>query len=108
GARRVPLLRSRQRPPRRAPGWLGLPSLRRELMTQYTYTIFDGNAYRIGTTFEAESVGDALAQVAEFLKDAASEPSHVIHAIIWREDGAVIGSLPHELTVAEKGEAENE
>lgn len=79
-------------------------------MTQYTYTIFDGNSCRIGTTFEAESVGDALAQVAEFLKATASEfpvwdypPGHVIHAIIWREDGAVIGSLPHELTVEDLG-----
>lgn len=73
-------------------------------MTQYTYTISDGSSCRKGATFEAESVEDAVAQVAEFLKTAASEfpvwdypPGHVIHAIIWREDGAVIGSLTHEL-----------
>src|SRR5690606_41185546 len=80
-------------------------------MTQYTYTISDGSSCRKGATFEAESVEDAVAQVAEFLKAAASEfpvwdypPGHVIHAIIWRkDDGAVVGSLPHELTVEELG-----
>lgn len=79
-------------------------------MAQYTYTIFDGQSNLTGATFEASSTEDALAQVAEFLKDAASEipywnypPGHVIHAIIWREDDrVVVGSLPRELTVEDE------
>lgn len=78
-------------------------------MTQYNYTIFDGVEYLTDASFEAESVGDALAQVAEFLKDFASgltvwdyEPGTVIHALIWREDGAAIGMLTHELTVEDE------
>ena len=81
-------------------------------MTQYTYTIFDGSSNLTGATFEAESVEDAVAQVTEFLKAAASElpywdypPGHVIHAIVWREDGAVIGSVTHEPEPLEVGHA---
>ena len=79
-------------------------------MARYAYTIFDGQSNLTGATFEASSVEDALAQVAECLKDAASEipywnypPGHVIHAIIWREDDrVVVGSLPRELTVEDE------
>jgi len=84
-------------------------------MSRYTYTIFDGDPAtggvawpnQTGVTLEAESDDEAVAQVTELLEDAAAElsvldaydPGDVVYSIVWREDGTVVGSPTHVLSV---------
>ena len=89
-------------------------------MAKYTYTIFDGAPGVAGGTawptheqipIEAGSDDDAYEAVDTRLEKAATQlcvtdgykPGNVIHAIIWREDGAIVGSPTHELTADELG-----
>jgi len=84
-------------------------------MTTYTYTIFDhdpqstdGNNWPTHTqiTIDADSDAEAVEDVADVLSVEAAglnpsdgyDPGDTIHAIVWDEDGSIVGQPTYILT----------
>jgi hypothetical protein len=89
-------------------------------MTNYTYTIFDASPHASSGTqwpshtdveIEADTDQEAVDAVRDVMDveaaglstDDGYEVGQLIHALVWSEDGTIVGDIRYALTAADLG-----